>query len=367
MKIRLQHCSDSTVRRRSCLKRVAFGTVLVGIVLALIIGTVELAYRFQLLDTYRPELDAYNPPDVTGDAIASPTLLAMGDSFTAGTASYPEVLRALLPGWRIINGGVSGTCVIQANIIAPRRLRRFKPDVCVYQIFAGNDLFDIRYPAGGERLTSARRGYWFLASHLRALSFINYRLGQRTAGSPSTYASSVWLPNNSDIFSIDRFDQRERLYLATEPSLLENQVLVLPPRADDYERLLQGLARIRAMCRKSNTTLVLLLIPHAVQVAPVYMDRMRQIGATFTAPERMMALDYPFLSGIRNVFSNDSAVVVLDTLATLQAAERDGTPVYFANDGHLNRAGQDRVAQVVFDAVIKIYSEGSESEPLSGY
>ena len=63
---------------------------------------------------------------------------------------------------------------------------------------------------------------------------------------------------------------------------------------------------LRDLCRKSNTILVLLVIPHASQVAPVYLDRMRQIGATFTAPERMAAPDYPFLAGIRRAFSNET-------------------------------------------------------------
>ena len=91
-------------QRYSVLKRAMFGAVLAGIVLALTTGIVELAYRFQWLDTYRAELRAYNPPDVINGAWKGPTLLAMGDSFTAGTASYPDMLRSLLPGWRIING-----------------------------------------------------------------------------------------------------------------------------------------------------------------------------------------------------------------------------------------------------------------------
>ncbi len=342
---------ETAVKLHSASKSVMFGIALTCIMVGLTTGVLELAYRFQLLDTYRSELCAYNPHDVINGAWQGQTLLAIGDSFTAGTASYPDVLRSLLPGWRIVNCGIPGTGVVQADIVAPNRLRKFKPTVCVYQIFVGNDLFDIRYPAGGSHVAVARRVYWYLASYLRSLSFLNYRLGQWKSGTPAKYTPFVCGPAKPEIFSIDRYDERERIYLSAEPLLLENQVLVTPARARDYDREIEGLLKLRELCRKSNTMLVLLVIPHAAQVAPVYMDRMMQIGATFTDPERMAAKDYPFLAGIRRAFSNDPGVVIVDPLPALKAAEGQGISVYFTNDGHLNRAGQQRVAQVLVDAI----------------
>ena len=56
---------------------------------------------------------------------------------------------------------------------------------------------------------------------------------------------------------------------------------------------------------------------------------------------------------------NDPAVVLVDPLPSLQAAERDGISVYFANDGHLNPTGQERVAQMLLNAVSKINSKAN--------
>src|SRR5215813_4186740 len=54
--------------------------VLVSLGLALLV--LEWVYRLQLVDTYRPELHTFNPPRMlTRDD--KPTLLVMGDSFTA--------------------------------------------------------------------------------------------------------------------------------------------------------------------------------------------------------------------------------------------------------------------------------------------
>lgn len=333
--------------RTSPAKRVLFGTAYAAVLLGATLGLVETAYRGQWVDTYRPELRAYNPPEVLAGGVDAPALLALGDSFTAGTASYPGMLATLLPGWRIVNGGLPGTGIVQANAVAPRRLREFRPSVCVYQLFAGNDLFDVRYPTRGPGLSPARRLYWFLAARLRSLAFLNYRLGQWRARVPTAYAPDRREPVPDAAFDPERYDPRERLYLAAEPALLDNHMLVRPERARDYERLLAGLAELRESCRRTNTRLVLLAIPHAAQVAPVYRERMRMLGAAFGDPDRMEDHDYPFLAGIRQAFADDPDVRIVDPLPDLQALERNGIPVYFANDGHLNRAGQECVARAL--------------------
>lgn len=349
-----------TSARHALPKRILLGLVLAAVLLALPLGIIEMAYRFQWVDTYRAELRAYNSPDTLAGARNGPTLLALGDSFTAGTAAYPDALASILPGWRIVNGGISGTGIIQANIVAPRRLRTFKPTVCVYQLFVGNDLFDIRYPTRGAHLSPARRLYWFLATRARSLAFINYRLGQWRGVGPATYVPFHPSCVPPQTFDPDRYDPRERLYLTAEPTLLEDQALVTPRRAADYGRLLRGLTRLRDLCRQSGSSLVLLAIPHAAQAAPVYRQRMQELGATFSDPERMAEPEYPFLAGIRLAFAGDPDVVVVNPLPALQASERRGIPVYFVNDGHLNRAGQECVARELASSIAPFLEQSKD-------
>ena len=69
------------------LKRLGF---LMAVLLFLILG-LELAWRFQWIDTYRRELNVLNP---TLDVPKSgKTILLMGDSFTAAQNSWAETLR----------------------------------------------------------------------------------------------------------------------------------------------------------------------------------------------------------------------------------------------------------------------------------
>src|SRR5919197_547548 len=92
--------------------------VLVSLGLALIV--LEWVYRLQLVDTYRPELHAYNPPEVLA-LDDRPTLLMMGDSFTAGRTSYAGILQDTLHEWRVVNAAVSGTGVLEALPMASNR------------------------------------------------------------------------------------------------------------------------------------------------------------------------------------------------------------------------------------------------------
>src|SRR5215471_15216432 len=147
--------------------------VLVSLGLALLV--LEWLYRSQLVDTYSPELHTFNPPQVLASH-AQPTLLVMGDSFTAGRTSYAGILQDTLQEWRVINAAVSGTGVLQALYMAPNRFAQFHPAIFLYQVYVGNDLFDIRYPTNWRTISPVRNLYWLLANHLRVIGYLNYRL-----------------------------------------------------------------------------------------------------------------------------------------------------------------------------------------------
>ena len=80
---------------------------------------------------------------------AGTTVLALGDSITAGTgaeaaAAYPAQLAALT-GWNVVNGGVPGDTAAQALERLPGLLAEHKPALVILSI-GGNDLLR-RLPA----------------------------------------------------------------------------------------------------------------------------------------------------------------------------------------------------------------------------
>ena len=311
----------------------------------------EAVYRWQLADTYAPELRAFNSSEDLADD-GRRTVLIMGDSFTAGTRGYVSILKERVSGLRVINGGVAGTGVIQAEIIARRRFQAFHPSIFIYQVYVGNDLLDIRYPVNWTELSLLRNLYWAIANEMRSVGHLNYRLGQmmdshrtRTRGMPQPSDPQTGLATVvADSFAIERYDPRVKLYFKAEPSLLENSIFVKASRRSDYDRLREGLKTLMAYCRPERCRAYVLVMPHAAQVDERYVSLMRDLGARFFDADRLRLPDYPFLSGIQATFGTWPNVQVLSPLPVLQQVSRR-TTVYFSNDEHLNRAGNEAIAE----------------------
>jgi hypothetical protein len=143
---------------------------LVSMSIGVSVGLLEVGYRLQLIDFYKPELVSYNrPADLVGEPGTLQTMLILGDSFSAGERDvYPVYLREALPNFRLINASIRGIGSIEAHLVAPRRFSQFKPQVFIYQIYVGNDLFDIQYPTTYGKMNLTRWAYWSAWTNLRS-------------------------------------------------------------------------------------------------------------------------------------------------------------------------------------------------------
>ncbi len=311
----------------------------------------EWIYRAQIIDTYRPELQALNPSQAITDD-DRPTLMLMGDSFTASRTSYAGILQDTLQEWRVINGAVSGTGVLQALYMAPHRFARFHPAIFLYQVYVGNDLFDIRYPTNWHVVSFGRNVYWAFANHLRVVGYLNYRLRQFGATSTSgrhhdlsrTAASAEPMATeHTAAFAEEHYDPRVKTYLRAEPSLLEDSILVQGSRQQDYAVFLDKLEQLLAYCRQEVCRTYIVVIPHVCQVEEAYLTYMHQLGARFTTPAAMRLAEYPFLEGLRDRFAARRHVHVVNPLPMLRE-ERTKQAVYYPNDEHLTPSGQRALA-----------------------
>ena len=330
-------------------KTVSLALVLLNLTLPLL--ALEWAYRAQLLDTYRPELHALNPVPLLADD-RRPTLLVMGDSFTAERTSYAGILQETFQEWRVINAAVSGTGVLQALYMAPHRFAQFHPTIFLYQVYVGNDLFDVRYPTNWHTISLGRNIYWFLANHLRVASYLNYRLRQRIGTSTSSLPPALSLGVTPAVaaaavptaaFTVEHYDARVKIYLRAEPSLLEDSILVQNHRRQDYAIFLARVEKLLAYCKPEVCRAYVLVMPHVCQVDEAYLAHMRQLGAHFTTPAALRLSDYPFLVGLREHFAAWPQVHIVNPLPTLREAVAQQA-VYHTHDEHLNAAGQHALA-----------------------
>ena len=321
-----------------------FVSSVISFVIALIV--LETVYLSGRVDFYRPELAAWNPADDLSSNVQKETILFMGDSFTAGNMSYPNILRAQFPHWRIINSGVPGTGIIQTHAMAKKRIAQFPPKTFVYQIYIGNDLFDIRYPVNWEMVSLARNIYWSISKRVRSVAYINYRLGQIRASEDYRYAEHTeqsFPYQESDIFDVEKFTERDKIYNAAEHSLIQDTILVQGERAKDFDLLTHKLKEVFSSlpeaCKK-----VVLVVPHMSQMNEVYLERSIQLGARFSDPARILEVEYRFLTMLKERLPE---ATVLNALIPLRMAEEEGVHVFFTNDPHLNPNGQNALAEYV--------------------
>lgn len=352
------------VRNAAIIGAIALGTAVV---------TLEVVYRLQIVDTYRSELKAFNPPELLREKTGRPTLLVLGDSFSAGNAGWVPMVRAAQDRYRVINGAVSGTGIKQTRILAPERIRRFRPSVFVYQIYVGNDLYDIRYPVNWETISAVRNVYWMTADHLVSLPFLNYRLGQAGVSMSNVGGNRAIdlvpmrdrMHEAREPFSPAKYSGRLKLQYLAEPALIENCVLLRGGREKDFEVLLSGLRSVLRELPDGCAALVI-VIPHCAQVTPEYLDRMKTIGARFSAESAVLAERPPFLEQLRAGLADGTTtkVAVVDLLPVFRAAEEAGEEVYLPNDPHLNERGQELIAETVL-AALSLAPDGAETPAVS--
>ncbi|MBI4643040.1 MAG: hypothetical protein HY790_03310 [Deltaproteobacteria bacterium] len=333
------------------IKRFLFFGAYLLFCLACFLLVFELIYRYQLIDFFRPELKANNSAADLRDSHRK-TLMAMGDSFSAGSNTWVAFLRPKFPSYRIISAALSATGIFESLYSAPRRFREFRPQVFIYQVYVGNDLQDIRRPLNRQTMTLPRYTYGFLCSFLglRSLTFANYRLAQLhlnfmprkvqakapqfvdTPFSPATYPLSV------------------RIYTQAQPSDLEDTVLARGERGRDLATLVDGIKKLVSYagpeCRK-----YVVVVPDAGQVSDFYLDHLKQLGAQVNDPQGLHRDDYPFFVKLQEGLA-DQEIKVLNPLPRFKENERQGRRLYYNNDSHLKPIGQSLLGEFILEQLI---------------
>src|SRR5688572_1971424 len=246
----------------------------------LVLILMEVAYRFQIIDFYRAELNALNREQDSGKISGKKTMLVCGASFTVQTNSWLDQLRANLPDCRIINSAITGTSIVEASYVAPGRIKAFDPDVFIYQIYVGNDLLGINHQLNWKNWSAARNVYWLLSDRIHFLRYLNYKMGQVNwmIGETKDPVNSEELANEK--FEMQRYRRREKIYAQGDPYLISNCVLLKNGRDKDLEDLLSLLSRTISEL-KPECQVYLLIVPHKAQINQFYLDNMKDLGFSF--------------------------------------------------------------------------------------
>ncbi|MFN7987400.1 MAG: GDSL-type esterase/lipase family protein [Thermoanaerobaculia bacterium] len=336
-------------------------TLLLVAALVLLAGLVllELLVRSAAVDFYAPELARGTPqPGPGGPPL--PTLLALGDSFTANPDGWVSRLRSALgPGWRVVGSGVSGFTTRQIARIAPGRVARFAPRVVVVQLYAGNDLLELRHPVRWRSAHVVRNLFWTLSdAGFESPGLLNYRAGQ-AAGALLRRLGAAPLPEGGRLalesrpFDPSLYNARDRDLLALDPSVVERQLRLSGGMEQAFEAYAAHLRSILAACRRGGARVVVFVVPHAVEVDPAWVARFEALGARFERPGALAEPESPFGLAVRRVVATEEGAAFLDVKPALRAAEAAGRGVYRNNDPHFSPEGDRVLAALLLDELAR--------------
>jgi hypothetical protein len=235
-------------------------------------------------------------------------------------------------------------------MMAPRRLSQFHPQLVIHQLYVGNDLLETLHAPELGRIGVGRRLYWTLLDRgWWSLGWVNYKLGQlrsRMVADPEDAEVGHQRERRDAAASFDpaRYRDRDRALLAADHRVVTGQIEVSGPWARVWPVYRQSLRDVEEAVRAAGARLVVVVVPHCIQVDPVYRERFRELGADVSAEVDLGQSPSPFVELVRNAMPG---VTVVDPLPSMQAAERMGVRLYRTHDPHLRTLGQDLMVEVV--------------------
>jgi hypothetical protein len=316
-------------------KRFLSKTLKIGIYLSFLFITslclLEIAYRYQIIDFYKNELEALNPN--LNKEYPNGNVLVFGDSFSAFSKGYIDQLRITYPKTNFINTSISGIGIRQHRLFFKDRIEKFDPKQILYQFYVGNDLLDIKKDLNPSKISYLRTYYYFISDQFLVLKYINSKLA-RFKSIPTQFSSV----ENSTIYN-----PRIKQQFLANPDYLNETISVSGKQKEKFEKWLELYSEISA---STEVKMTLLVLPHCAQVSKKYADKMNALGAI--ANPNLQDSSFALVDKIEAKYN------LFNPLRVFQKADKS-SPIYYKNDPHLNERGQSILAQFLIEK--KIFSE----------
>lgn len=318
------------------IRKVANWFLKAGIIAFISLCLMELVYRYQWVDFYKTEWEFQNKvrtPDFTKKRV-----LILGDSFSADTASWANQWKND-SAFQVFNAAIPGVGPETFRLIVSDRVEETKPTIVIVQLYEGNDLYDLKRPVNWSAFSWGRNLFWKCSNTFRSLGFINYRLGQANHDLHSSVN-----PKIADSFAIQSYDARTKLYIQGDATYPMSMVQLKGEYADQFETVIEMLRELKTAAGE-KVRFYVLTIPTCVQTNRRYVKQYKQLGAKLSVS---LLKGHPWAKKIKA-----AGFDVIDPIEALRQNEKEGKSVYYENDPHLNRFGQ----QTVFTYVQKVVKD----------
>jgi len=300
--------------------------IIIGLI---VLFSLEICYRYQIIDFYASELKQLNSKEELSKTNVD--LLVFGDSFGAGKNNYIEQLKNKNPDLVIINSSVVGFGVIETNIIAQKRIKRFNPKKIAYQIYEGNDLLDVQNPIDWRHYSFLKNVFWKTSNHIRFLGFLNFRL--KVFNRNQRISSGVELQGDYAI--------RTKIFLDGNPNYIQDITEINPPFDKAKKRWDGYFHRFINRAKVQTENIAIYAIPHCTQVGNDYLEIYNRLNENFKEHN----LDCPSNFSLEIAgYCQKQGVEFIPLCNSLIRSENKNKNNYYAFDPHFNENGQTLLA-----------------------
>jgi hypothetical protein len=284
------------------------------------------------------------------ETVGRDTVLALGDSFTAGTqVAFEETWTARLEAMlrrghgalQVVNAGVDRYDLTQQYRLAERLGRLFRPAGIVVALYVGNDLADYDRAAGARQPWEPGGPAVWIREHSYLYHFVAGALGPpRRVAQEEPSPVEGWSPRSVAGFPQMRPDQQARIrgqFAAGDVLPVWRGGAEAERRLVAAERVLDGFVALAGAGR-----LTLVVLPMKQEVIP---EQRAELLALHRLTEEDLAR--PRLR-LRD-WASRRGVAFVDAGTALGAHPRP-TELYWAVDSHMTPAGHVVVAEAVAPA-----------------
>ena len=323
----------------SILKRIIKWVIKLGLIGFITLVLFEVCYRYHIVDFYASEINGLNEKSDLQKYQAD--VLVFGDSFSATSKAinYVDRLRETYSEKTFLNFSIPGTGVRQLNTFAKQKIERYKPETIIYQIYAGNDLLDVEKFKVFNNVSLGKYAFWQVSNSFLSLPYLNHK-------------SSVFKPKVNyrtktikiKTFREDYYNKRSKNYLSINPNYLEETINLSGNFDEKYDLWLEEINAFLSVV-PDTTKVCFVWVPHCTQVNAWYLNNFKSLNANFLNEANYLGRNYSFFNRANNDLKHHKNVSQLNLLEAFKKADTKSTRVYFANDPHLNKYGNDVLAK----------------------
>lgn len=308
---------------------------------------------------FRTDANGYRIPwnESAGEATADLRILAIGDSFLESTAveaeaTIPEILKkrltvSLNKKVAIDNAGVGGWDPNQYLMQARRSLAKTHYDLGLVFVYIGNDLVSEAADSYPPRQVAQIHSFR-LPTTLKSKDWIKAVF----------YPVNDFLKGHSHLYLFFKTRLQVPLARLGLTAAYFPEYFALSDRNNRHWDATAGVCdAIRREFGSRGVPVIFVLLPTSYQVNPEVFDRYVK---SFSIRKDAVALDQPNrLLGAR---FQSASLTFLDPLAEMRQRNAQGVRLYGTVDDHLNAAGEQALADLLFPMIRKVLANRNVRE-----